>query len=204
MGELSLQSGDPSSSRMQFDVAADSRSFVHRLVVFERDIDSSSHHLITLFSLSSYRALLSEFSTLPKPVSPLLTLYAARAHLGLTPPNTSAAIKLVEALEETFDSRAVRQLAEYLTAQSGGFAAGEEEDAINELEFLMTELGESGLDDTNVEEEGRYVRSIVATVYLLESMRTDEGIDETLRELRRQEAVDILKEGIILGRDQEW
>lgn len=160
--------------------------------------------MITLFSLSSYRALLSAYSALPAPVSPLLTLYAARSHLGVSPPNTSQCIKLLDGLEETLDTRAIRGLAEYLAAQSTGFAAGEEEDPINELEFLMTELGESGLDDSNPEEEGRYVRSVVATVWILESLRSDEGIEEELREARREEAVEILKEGIELGKDQEW
>jgi hypothetical protein len=174
------------------------------LTAKRNDLDSSSHHLITLFSLSSYRALLSAYSALPAPISPLVTLYAARSNLGLTPPNTSECIKLLDGIEESFDTRAIRGLAEYLAAQVTGFSNGEEEEPINELEFLMTELGESGLDDSNPEEEGRYVRSIIATVWILESLRTDEGIEDELREARREEAIEILKEGIELGRDQEW
>lgn len=111
-------------------------------------------------------------------------LFAARAHLALSPPATDAANALLEGIfPPTLNSRAVAALAEYLT---GDHAA-----AIDQLEEIMTELGESGLSEED--DDARLVRAVVATAYLLDA--SDD---------RRDEAVEILREGIEIGHDQEW
>ena len=84
-------------------------------------------------------------------------------------------------LASTLDTRAVTALASYL--------AGETEDAVNELEELLTELGEGGLEEGD---EGRLVRGVIGTVWILEG------------EDRREEGVEILREAVELGKDQEW
>ena len=128
----------------------------------------------------SYRSAISAYEAHESPVA-LLTLYAARAHLALTPPAPSAALALLSPLSPTLDTRAVTALASYL--------AGETEDAVGELEELLTELGEGGLEEG---EEGRMVRGVVGTVWILEG------------EERREEGVEVLREAVELGKDQEW
>lgn len=73
------------------------------------------------------------------------------------------------------------------------YLSGNTEQAVNELEDVLTELGEQGLQAEGDDSEGRLVRGIVATVWLLlgDDMRTDE-------------AAEILREAIELGQDQEW
>lgn len=138
------------------------------------------------FVAGSYRACLSAYSALSSP-SPLLTTYAARAHLAQSPPNPQAAQSLLSSAPPTLDTRAVSALATYLSSESA------HEDAVAELEDILTELGEQGLDADQPEAEGRFVRGIVATVWLLEG-----------DEQRREEAAEILREAIELGQDQEW
>lgn len=53
----------------------------------------------------------------------------------------------------------------------------------------MAELGEAGLKEG---EEGRFVRGVVGTVWILEG------------EERREEGVEVLREAVELGEDQEW
>lgn len=131
-------------------------------------------------SAGSYRAALSAFSALDSP-SPLLSLYAARSQLALSPPAIAEAQQLLLPLDPTFDVRAVSSLATYL--------AGDREEAVGELEELLAELGEQGLQE---DEEGRFVRGVVGTVYILEG------------EERREEGVEVLREAVELGQDQEW
>lgn len=146
-------------------------------------MDSESHFIVSLFQNGSYRAAISAFTALPSPSTTTL-LFAARAHLALSPPATNDATALLEAIfPPTLDSRAVGALAQYLT--------GDDASAIDQLEELMTELGESGLSEDE-EEEGRLVRAVVATAYILDGS-----------EDRRDEAVEILREGIEIGHDQE-
>lgn len=84
-------------------------------------------------------------------------------------------------LPSTLDSRAIAAFANYLS--------GAREDAVDELQELIAELGEEGLQEG---EEGRFVRSIVGTVWILEGEAT------------REEAIEVLREGVELGKDQEW
>ncbi|GAA6039692.1 hypothetical protein JCM8097_001355 [Rhodosporidiobolus ruineniae] len=145
-------------------------------------MDSEAHYIVTLFGQGSYRAALSAFAEHPSP-SPLLTLYAARAHLALSPPSPSAALSLLQALPaQTLDVRAVAALARYLQ--------GETEEAVGELEEVLAETGEQGLEEDN-EAEGRFVRGVVGTVWVLEG------------EERREEGIEVLREAVELGRDQE-
>ncbi|BGP15523.1 hypothetical protein JCM10213v2_003502 [Rhodosporidiobolus nylandii] len=159
-------------------------------------MDSESYHIIQLFSLgtstfrfearvgswgSSYRAALSAYASHASP-SPTLTLYAARSHLALSPPAPDAALSLLAPLSQTLDVRAVSSLARYVS--------GQKEDAVGELEEVLAELGEQGLESE--EEEGRFVRGVVGTVFVLEG------------EERREEGIEVLREAVELGRDQEW
>jgi len=57
------------------------------------------------------------------------------------------------------------------------------------MDELLAELGESGLEEDS---EGRWVRMAMGTVYILEG------------EDRRQDALDVLREGVELGQDQDW
>ncbi|GAA5978965.1 hypothetical protein JCM11641_000109 [Rhodosporidiobolus odoratus] len=143
-------------------------------------MDSESYHIISLFSNGSYRAALSAYTSHPSP-SPTLTLYAARSHLALSPPSPSAALQLLTPLPQTLDVRAVSALARYLQ--------GEKEEAVGELEELLAEVGEQGLEEG--EEEGRMVRGVVGTVWVLEG------------EERREEGIEVLREAVELGKDQE-
>lgn len=128
----------------------------------------------------SYRSAISAYSALPSP-SPLVTLYAARSHLALTPPSPTSALSLLSPLSPTLDTRALTALAHYL--------AGEKEDAVSELEEVLAETGERGLEEGD---EGRMVRGVVGTVWILEG------------EARREEGVEVLREAIELGQDEEW
>lgn len=56
---------------------------------------------------------------------------------------------------------------------------------------MLTELGEGGLSE-DPEEEGRFVRGVIGTVWILEG------------EERREEGVEVLREAVELGSDQEW
>lgn len=107
--------------------------------------------------------------------------------MALTPPNLTQARHLIESstAPDSLDSRSILALADYLS--------GNTEQAVNELEDVLTELGEQGLQAEGDDSEGRLVRGIVATVWLLlgDDMRTDE-------------AAEILREAIELGQDQEW
>ncbi|GAA5951958.1 hypothetical protein JCM10213_006577 [Rhodosporidiobolus nylandii] len=143
-------------------------------------MDSESYHIIQLFSLGSYRAALSAYASHASP-SPTLTLYAARSHLALSPPAPDAALSLLAPLSQTLDVRAVSSLARYVS--------GQKEDAVGELEEVLAELGEQGLESE--EEEGRFVRGVVGTVFVLEG------------EERREEGIEVLREAVELGRDQE-
>lgn len=69
------------------------------------------------------------------------------------------------------------------------YVAGDRESAVDEMDELLAELGESGLEEDS---EGRFVRLAMGTVYI------QEGED------RRQDALDALREGVELGHDQEW
>lgn len=60
---------------------------------------------------------------------------------------------------------------------------------MDEMDELLAELGESGLEEDS---EGRWVRMAMGTVYILEG------------EDRRQDALDVLREGVELGQDQDW
>ncbi|GAA5944114.1 uncharacterized protein JCM15063_005319 [Sporobolomyces koalae] len=142
-------------------------------------MDSESFYIITLFQQGSYRSAISAFNELASP-SPLLSLYAARAHLALSPPAISAAQQLVSTLPPSLDSRAVSALATYLS--------GSTEEAVGDLEELLAELGEQGLEE---QDEGRFVRGVVGTVWILE------GAD------RREEGIEVLREAVELGKDQE-
>ena len=117
----------------------------------------------------------------PPSPSPLVTLYAARSHLALTPPSPTSALSLLSPLSPTLDTRALTALAHYL--------AGEKEDAVSELEEVLAETGERGLEEGD---EGRMVRGVVGTVWILEG------------EARREEGVEVLREAIELGQDEEW
>lgn len=131
----------------------------------------------------SYRAALAAYKELSAP-SPTLSLYAARAHLAQSPPDIRSAQTLLSSLPPTLDTRAVQALATYL--------AGDAEPAVGELEELLAELGEQGLAHEG-EEEGRFVRGVVGTVWILEG-----------DEQRREEGIEVLREAVELGHDQEW
>lgn len=131
----------------------------------------------------SYRAALAAYSELASP-SETLSLYAARSHLALSPPDTQSALSLLSSLPPTLDTRAVSALATYL--------AGETEQAVGDLEELLAELGEQGLEQDG-QGEGRLVRAVVGTVWILEG-----------DEQRREEGVEVLREAVELGHDQEW
>jgi hypothetical protein len=133
-------------------------------------------------AVGSYRAALSAYKELSAP-SPTLSLYAARSYLALSPPDIRAAQTLLSSLPSTLDSRAVQALATYL--------AGDAETAVGELEELLAELGEQGLGEGD--EEGRVVRGVVGTVWILEG-----------DEQRREEGIEVLREAVELGHDQEW
>ncbi|KAK4052548.1 hypothetical protein OIO90_004316 [Microbotryomycetes sp. JL221] len=150
-------------------------------------MDDSDYHIINLFQTGSYRASLSAYSALENP-SPLLTLYAARSNLALIPPNINQAQTLLSNLDDQdFNVRAIKGLSLYL-------ASIEDEQAktqiVSDLEDVLAELGEQGLDEST--DEGRFVRGTVATVFLLEQ-----------DEQRREEGVEILREAVELGQDQE-
>jgi coatomer protein complex subunit epsilon len=144
-------------------------------------MDSSTFYLTNLFHQGSYTSFLAAFQSLTESPSDLLQLYAARSHLALTPPATAAALEILSKLPETLDSRAVTSLAQYLS--------GETETAVSNLEELLAETGEQGLADGD---EGRMVRSIVGTVWIFEG------------EERREECIEVLREGIEIGKDEEW
>lgn len=131
----------------------------------------------------SYRAALSAYAELSSP-SPTLSLYAARAHLALSPPDCASALSVLQSLEPSLDVRAISALANYL--------AGDKEAAMGELEELLAEVGEQGLEQDG-EGEGRFVRGAVGTVWILEG-----------DEQRREEGVEVLREAVELGHDQEW
>lgn len=132
------------------------------------------------FPVGSYRAAISAYLNLSA-TSPTLTLYAARSHLALTPPATNAALSLLSTLPASLDQRAITAFAHYLS--------GSTEEALSELDEILMELGDGGLEGS---EEGRMVRGVVGSVYFLEG------------EERREEGVEILREAIELGSDQEW
>ncbi|GAA5990988.1 hypothetical protein JCM5350_001840 [Sporobolomyces pararoseus] len=142
-------------------------------------MDSESFYIITLFQQGSYRAAISAYNELASP-SPILTLYAARSHLALSPPSISSAQQLLSSIPPSLDSRAVSSLATYLS--------GSTEEAVSDLEELLAELGEQGLEEND---EGRFVRGVVGTVWILEG------------EERREEGVEVLREAVELGKDQE-
>ncbi|KAM0746353.1 hypothetical protein T439DRAFT_329803 [Meredithblackwellia eburnea MCA 4105] len=142
-------------------------------------LDAESFFIITLFQQGSYRSAISAFESHGNP-TPLLSTYAARAHLALTPPATDAALALLAPLPQTLDTRAVTALANYL--------AGLREESVGELDELLAELGEGGLEEGD---EGRLVRGVVGTVFILEG------------EERREEGVEVLREAVELGKDQE-
>ncbi|GAA5911679.1 hypothetical protein JCM5296_005871 [Sporobolomyces johnsonii] len=142
-------------------------------------MDSESFYIITLFQQGSYRAALTAYADLPSP-SPLLTLYAARSHLALSPPAPTPALSLLSTLPPSLDTRAVSALAKYLSS--------DKEEAVETLDELLAELGEQGLQE---DEEGRLVRGVVGTVWILEG------------EERREEGVEVLREAVELGKDQE-
>ncbi len=60
---------------------------------------------------------------------------------------------------------------------------------MDEMDELLAELGENGLEEDS---EGRWVRTAMGTVYILEG------------EDRRQDALEVLREGVELGQDQDW
>ena len=134
----------------------------------------------SLPKLGSYRSAISAYNELSSP-SPILTLYAARSHLALSPPSISSAQQLLSTVPSSLDSRAVSSLATYLS--------GSTEEAVGDLEELLAELGEQGLEE---DEEGRFVRGVVGTVWILEG------------EERREEGIEVLREAVELGKDQEW
>lgn len=152
---------------------------------------------MSLFERGSYAALVSSFSALPPALqaAPLARIYLARSHLALTPPALAAARAALAPLPSTLDIQALASFVQYLAAvQSKQDTAG----ALDELEMVLAELGEKGLEQSyDMAEgdagEGRFVRAVVATVYILE------GTDD-----KREEAIEILREGIELGQDQEW
>ncbi|GAA5991850.1 hypothetical protein JCM10908_002236 [Rhodotorula pacifica] len=147
-------------------------------------MDSDAFYIVTLFQQGSYRAALSAYKELSSSPSPTLSLYAARAYLALSPPDIRSAQTLLSSLPPTLDTRAVQALATYLS--------GDGETAVGELEELLAELGEQGLDQDNEEEEGRFVRGVVGTVWILEG-----------DEQRREEGIEVLREAVELGHDQE-
>ncbi|GAA6026372.1 hypothetical protein JCM8202_004749 [Rhodotorula sphaerocarpa] len=145
-------------------------------------MDSDAFYIVTLFQQGSYRAALSAYAELSSP-SPTLSLYAARAHLALSPPDCASALSVLQSLEPSLDVRAISALANYL--------AGDKEAAVGELEELLAEVGEQGLEQDG-EGEGRFVRGAVGTVWILEG-----------DEQRREEGVEVLREAVELGHDQE-
>ncbi|GAA6061871.1 hypothetical protein JCM10212_000512 [Sporobolomyces blumeae] len=152
-------------------------------------MDSESFYIITLFQQGSYRSAISAYDELSSP-SPLLTLYAARSHLALSPPSPASASTLLRSLpHETLDSRAIECLAKYL---EGGRDddLDKKEQAVGDLEEILAETGERGLTDDD-HAEGRFVRGVVGTVWILE------GDD------RREEGIEVLREAVELGKDQE-
>ncbi|GAA5884079.1 hypothetical protein JCM3774_002959 [Rhodotorula dairenensis] len=148
-------------------------------------MDSDAFYIVTLFQQGSYRAALSAYKELASP-SPVLSLYAARSYLALSPPDVRSAQTLLSSLAPTLDTRAVQALATYL--------AGDAETAVGDLEELLAELGEQGLahDADPEEDEGRFVRGVVGTVWILEG-----------DEQRREEGIEVLREAVELGHDQE-
>ncbi|KAM0789108.1 hypothetical protein ACM66B_003163 [Microbotryomycetes sp. NB124-2] len=146
-------------------------------------MDDSDYHIVNLFQTGSYRASLSAYSALDNP-SPLLSLYAARANLALTPPDVQQAQTILSTLDSSsFNVRAVSCLAQYLDETNIS-----KEQTVADLEELLAEVGEDGLEEGS---DARFVRGIVATVFLLEG------------EDRREEGVEILREAVELGQDQE-
>lgn len=120
--------------------------------------------------------------------SPLLSYYAARSHLALSPPNPQAATNILSSLPPTLDTRALASLADYVAASAADDEPAKA-GAVDEMDELLAEVGESGLDE---EGEGRMVRLAMGTVYILEG------------EVRREDAVEVLREGVELGHDQDW
>lgn len=133
----------------------------------------------------------------------MASLYAARAYLAHTPADVHAALNLATPLttegtsSRVLDARAVVALANYF--------AGSTEDALMELDELLAETGEQGLapgaaDAGGLEgpsagsddSDGRMVRVCAATAFLRE------GTDD-----RRAEALEVLREAVDLGHDQE-
>ncbi|POY73811.1 hypothetical protein BMF94_3352 [Rhodotorula taiwanensis] len=150
--------------------------------LYQPEMDSDAFYIVTLIQQGSYRAALAAYSELASP-SETLSLYAARSHLALSPPDTQSALSLLSSLPPTLDTRAVSALATYL--------AGETEQAVGDLEELLAELGEQGLEQDG-QGEGRLVRAVVGTVWILEG-----------DEQRREEGVEVLREAVELGHDQE-
>ncbi|GAA5855532.1 hypothetical protein JCM5353_004282, partial [Sporobolomyces roseus] len=87
---------------------------------------------------------------------------------------------LLSSVPSSLDSRAVSSLATYLS--------GDTEEAVGDLDEILAELGEQGLQE---DEEGRFVRGVVGTVWILEG------------EERREEGIEVLREAVELGKDQE-
>lgn len=135
--------------------------------------------------LGSYRAAISAYTALEQ-TSPTLSLYAARSHLALTPPSTSAALSLLTSLPDSYNKRAIVAFANFLAATDG---QGQTE-AIEELEEVLVELGDGGLEGS---EEGRMVRGVIGSCYYLA-----EGGE------RREEGIEVLREAVELGGDSEW
>ncbi|GEM08177.1 coatomer protein complex, subunit epsilon [Rhodotorula toruloides] len=100
----------------------------------------------------------------------------------MNPPAPQPALQLLSSLPQTLDTRAVTALAHYLQGETGS--------AVGDLEELLADLGDQGLEEGD-ETEGRFVRGVIGTVWVLEG------------EERREEGVEVLREAVELGKDQE-
>lgn len=130
-------------------------------------------------STGAYRTVISSYAGLSDPTE-ALSYYCARAHLALVPAQIEMARNVLGS-SSTLDATAINQLANYYEG---------DQQALLECDELIINLGEQGLQP---EDEGRHVRAVVATLFL------NEGSQE-----RRDEAIEILREGVEIGQDQEW
>lgn len=137
-----------------------------------------------------------------------MTYLAIHSALAVAPPDVKLATALFSSLGEddrsTLDGRAVQALIAYIREMSSntgddGETTSALEEQVDELEMILAELGGEGLEEGA---EGRSVRAVVGTVYILESIRS--GLDAESQAARRNEAVEVLKEGVELGNDQDW
>ncbi|GHJ88459.1 hypothetical protein NliqN6_4861 [Naganishia liquefaciens] len=129
-------------------------------------------HVKQLFWQGSYKACIEEatsvnISDLSDPESLSRALYAARSHLALAPPATSAATSLLQsalsANEPPASARAIKAFADFVDA-----SGEDKESKLEELRDLLLEYeGEEVNEETR--EEERIVRCMAGTAFILQN-----------------------------------